>query len=146
MRAVIQRVKSSRVKVNNEMVGQIGPGLLVLLGVKAGDGEKEVDYLVDKVVNLRIFSDDEGKMNRSLLDVGGELLVVSQFTLYGDSSKGRRPSYTQAAPPELAESLYQKFVEKVKGCGVEVATGRFRVMMDVELVNDGPVTLILESG
>ena len=145
MKAVIQRVRESAVTVDGREVGRIGRGLLVLLGVSRDDTPAEADYLVDKTLNLRIFEDETGRMNRSLLDVGGELLVVSQFTLYGDCRKGRRPSFVQAAPPETAEALYEHFVDQARGSGVPVATGRFRAMMDVSLVNDGPVTLILES-
>lgn len=146
MKAVIQRVKESAVTVDGREVGRIGRGLLVLLGVSRDDTPADADYLLDKTLNLRIFEDEAGKMNRSLLDVGGELLVVSQFTLYGDCRKGRRPSFVQAAPPETAEALYEHFVDQARKRGVPAATGRFRAMMDVALVNDGPVTLILESG
>ena len=145
MKAVIQRVRESAVTVDGREVGRIGRGILVLLGVSRDDTPADADYLLDKTLNLRIFEDEAGKMNRSLLDVGGELLVVSQFTLYGDCRKGRRPSFVQAAPPETAEALYEHFVDQARGSGVPVATGRFRAMMDVSLVNDGPVTLILES-
>ena len=145
MRAVVQRVSESSVTVDGEVVGNIGPGLMVLLGVTHEDTEKEADYLVDKIINLRIFSDDAGKMNRSLLDTGGEMLVVSQFTLYGDCRKGRRPSFIQAADPDKGNALYEYFVKKVREIGVTTATGRFGAMMDVSLVNDGPVTLIVES-
>lgn len=145
MKAVIQRVRESAVTVDGREVGRIGRGLLVLLGVSRDDTPAEADYLLDKTLNLRIFEDETGRMNRSLLDVGGELLVVSQFTLYGDCRKGRRPSFVQAAPPETAEALYEHFVDQARESGVPVATGRFRAMMDVALVNDGPVTLILES-
>ena len=145
MKAVIQRVRESAVTVDGREVGRIGRGILVLLGVSRDDTPADADYLLDKTLNLRIFEDEAGKMNRSLLDVGGELLVVSQFTLYGDCRKGRRPSFVQAAPPKTAEALYEHFVDQARGSGVPVATGRFRAMMDVSLVNDGPVTLILES-
>jgi D-tyrosyl-tRNA(Tyr) deacylase len=145
MRAVVQRVKESSVTTNDEIVGQIGPGLLVLLGVAKGDGAKDVDYLANKILNLRIFEDDDGKMNRSLLDIGGELLAVSQFTLLADCRKGRRPSFIAAAEPEKATELYEKFVEQVRQKGVAVETGRFRAMMEVALINDGPVTIIIES-
>lgn len=145
MKAVIQRVKESAVTVEDREVGRIGRGLLVLLGVARDDTPKDADYLLDKTLHLRIFEDDAGKMNRSLLDVGGALLVVSQFTLYGDCRKGRRPSFVQAAPPETAEELYEYFVGHAREWGISVATGQFRAMMDVALVNDGPVTLILES-
>ena len=145
MIAVVQRVKSSSVTVDGEMVAEIGPGLNVLLGVADTDDTPEIDFLADKVVNLRIFEDENGKMNRSLKDVGGEMLVVSQFTLLGDCSKGRRPSFIHAADPAKAEDDYLKFVEKVREMGVVAKTGEFRAMMDVALVNHGPVTLILKS-
>lgn len=145
MIAVVQRVSESSVTVDGAVTGAIGPGMMVLLGVAREDSEKDADYLVDKLVNLRIFEDDAGKMNRSLLDSGGAMLVVSQFTLLGDCRKGRRPSFVSAAPPESAEALYNYFADQVRGRGVDVATGRFRAMMKVSLVNDGPVTLIVES-
>ncbi|WP_028314188.1 D-aminoacyl-tRNA deacylase [Desulfatibacillum aliphaticivorans] len=145
MRAVVQRVKSARVKVNGKSVGAINKGLLVLLGVAPEDTSKEVEYLAKKIVGLRIFEDDNGKMNLSLDEVGGEMLVVSQFTLYGDCRKGRRPSFVGAAPPELAEKLYEEFVNVVDLLGIKTATGKFGAMMDVSLVNQGPVTLIVES-
>jgi len=145
MKAVIQRVKESSVTVEGEVISRIGPGMMVLLGVGEGDGPADADYLADKAVNLRIFEDDKGKMNRSLLDTGGAMLVVSQFTLLGDCRKGRRPSFVNAADPAAAEELYTYFAQKVSAAGVPVQTGRFRAMMDVSLVNDGPVTLILES-
>ena len=145
MRAVVQRVKSSSVKTGDEIVGQIGKGLLVLLGVAKGDTAKDVDYLANKIINLRIFEDQDGKMNRSLLETGGELLAVSQFTLLADCRKGRRPSFIEAAEPEKATDLYERFVNMVREKGVEVQTGRFRAMMEVTLVNDGPVTIIIES-
>jgi D-tyrosyl-tRNA(Tyr) deacylase len=145
MRAVIQRVKQSSVKTNDEIVGQIGQGLLVLLGVAKGDSAEDADYLANKIINLRIFEDEDGKMNRSLLETGGELLAVSQFTLLADCRKGRRPSFIAAAEPEKANELYQKFVDGVRQKGVEVKTGRFRAMMEVALINDGPVTVIIES-
>lgn len=145
MRAVVQRVRESSVMVDGETVGEIGPGLMVLLGVAGDDAEKDADFLVEKVVHLRIFEDDQGKMNRSVLDAGGSLLVVSQFTLLGDCRKGRRPSFVHAAPPEKAEALYEYFVQKARTHGLPVETGRFRAMMDVSLVNNGPVTLLLES-
>ena len=145
MRALVQRVKYARVKVAGETVGEIGAGLLILLGVGLEDTEKEAAFVADKCANLRIFEDDAGKMNRSLLDTGGGALVISQFTLYGDASHGRRPSFSAAAPPELAEPLYLKFVELLKTAGVPVATGRFRAEMAVELCNDGPVTIMVES-
>ncbi len=131
--------------VERELVGEIGRGMLVLVGIGREDGEEQVQQMVEKLVGLRIFEDDEGKMNRSLVDVHGEMLVVSQFTLWGDCRKGRRPSFISAAPPELAEPLYESFVERVAGQGIRVATGQFAAQMDVALVNDGPVTLVLES-
>lgn len=146
MRALIQRVSHARVAVDGEVTGEIGPGLLVLLGAGEGDGEADVDYAVDKTVNLRIFADDDGKMNLSLLDTGGELLVVSQFTLYGDTRKGRRPSFVGALEPGEAERLYELFCARARDAGVpKVATGVFGAMMEVELVNDGPVTLMVET-
>lgn len=145
MRAVVQKVSSSKVTVDEEIVGQINQGLLVLLGVTHDDTSKDVDYMVDKVTNLRIFEDTEGKMNLSLKDVGGEVLAVSQFTLYGDARKGRRPSFSNAARPEVANPLYKEFVEKVKKQGINVGTGQFGAHMMVDLTNDGPVTILLES-
>lgn len=145
MRAVIQRVKRAEVRVAGEVVGKIGAGFVILLGVGKGDSESTADSLAEKIVNLRVFEDAEGKMNRSLLDTGGQALCVSQFTLYGDCRKGRRPSYDQAATPETALSLYESFVNLLRARGVPTETGRFRAMMDVELVNDGPVTLLLDS-
>jgi D-tyrosyl-tRNA(Tyr) deacylase len=143
--AVVQRVTGSRVRVQDETVGKIGPGLLVLLGVSKADSEKDVDYLADKLVHLRIFEDSKGKMNLSVLDIRGEMLVVSQFTLLGDCRKGRRPSFVQAAPPDRAEALYETFMDRVRSNGVFVASGKFQAKMDVSLVNNGPVTLIVES-
>ena len=131
--------------VERELVGEIGRGMLVLVGIGREDGEEQVLQMVEKLVGLRIFEDEEGKMNRSLAEVHGEMLVVSQFTLWGDCRKGRRPSFTSAAPPELAEQLYESFVERVAEQGIRVATGQFAAQMDVALVNDGPVTLVLES-
>ena len=145
MRAVVQRVTSSAVEIENEVVGQIGAGLLVLLGISRSDGPAEADYLVEKIVNLRVFEDDQGKMNRSCLETSSEILVVSQFTLMGDCRKGRRPSFVEAAPPDVAEKLYEYFVSQVRSTGIFVATGRFQAKMDVSLVNNGPVTLIIES-
>jgi D-tyrosyl-tRNA(Tyr) deacylase len=145
MRAVVQRVKESSVSVNSDMIGRIGKGLVVLLGVAETDQPGDADFLADKIVNLRIFEDESHKMNRSLLDTGGEMLVVSQFTLLGDCRKGRRPSFIQAAGPEKANGLYERFVKRVRQKGMTVETGRFRAMMDVALINDGPVTLIVES-
>src|SRR5512136_510042 len=145
VRAVVQRVAEASVRVAAEVVGSIGPGLVVLLGVGADDGEADADYLADKVLNLRVFPDEAGQMNRSVLDVSGGLLVVSQFTLLGDARRGRRPSYIEAAPPEEADRLYQRFVSRLRPSGLEVATGVFRAMMDVALVNQGPVTILLDS-
>jgi|ERR1043166_8964731 D-tyrosyl-tRNA(Tyr) deacylase len=145
MRAVIQRVSRAKVTVDRKVVGEIGQGLLVLLGVTHSDDEKTGDYLVDKIVNLRIFSDASGKMNLSLADTSGEMLVVSQFTLYGDTRRGRRPSFIEAASGENANRLYEYFVAKARESVKRVATGEFGAMMDVELVNDGPVTIILDS-
>jgi D-tyrosyl-tRNA(Tyr) deacylase len=145
MRVVLQRVSKARVVVGDEVVGEIGPGLLVLLGVAPDDTDADVQKLADKVVDLRIFADEADKMNRSVAEVGGGVLVVSQFTLYGDCRKGRRPSFVGAAGPEIAVPLYEAFVNAVRALGVPVATGRFGAMMQVELVNDGPVTLILDS-
>ena len=145
MIAVVQRVISSSVSVDESIVGAIGPGINVLLGVAAGDGETDAVYLADKVANLRIFEDNQRKMNRSLIDMGGQMLVVSQFTLLGDCRKGRRPSFIKAADPDLAERLYQHFVDHVKMLGVDVQTGRFGAMMQVDIVNDGPVTLLVHS-
>lgn len=145
MRAVVQRVSRAKVSVGKEVVGEIGRGVLVLLGVSVRDSDKDAAYLADKVLNLRIFEDAEDKMNRSLLDIKGQLLVVSQFTLYGDSTRGRRPSFIDAAPPERANRLYESFVNEARKQVSKVATGRFQAMMDVELVNDGPVTILLDS-
>ena len=145
MRACVQRVSRARVTVVGEVCGQIGPGLLVLLGVAEGDGDEDARFLAGKIAGLRVFEDGQGKMNRALADVGGAMLVVSQFTLLGECRKGRRPSFTTAAPPEEAQRLYGVFVDAVVAEGIEVATGRFREHMEVELVNDGPVTLIVES-
>lgn len=145
MRAVVQRVHEASVRVDGAVVGQIGQGLLVLLGVGRGDTEADVDYVADKVVNLRIFPDDAGAMNRSALDVGAEILAVSQFTLYGDVRRGRRPGFIESAPPEEARVLYLKFVEKVRGKGLRTAEGVFQAMMDVSLVNHGPVTILIDS-
>ena len=144
MRVVIQRVREARVTVDGEVVGQIGPGLLLLVGIGRGDTEEALRWVAEKIINLRIFEDEDGKMNRSLQEVGGEILAVSQFTLYGDVRKGRRPNFTGAAPPEEAEPLFNRFVQLLRESGVRVETGRFRAHMLVELVNDGPVTLLLE--
>jgi D-aminoacyl-tRNA deacylase len=146
MRAVVQRVSRARVTVKGEITGEIGLGLLVLLGVGAGDTRTEADYLVEKTIGLRIFEDAGGKMNLSVAEVGGALLVVSQFTLYGDARRGKRPSFDGAAPPEQARELYEYFVEKVRASGVRSETGRFQETMQVELVNEGPVTILLDSG
>ena len=145
MRACLQRVREAQVRVEGQTIGRIGPGLVVLLGVAEGDGEGEVRWLADKIVTLRIFSDTAGKMNRSLLDVHGEMLVVSQFTLLGNCRKGRRPSFVAAARPERANLLYGQFCQHVQGQGVPMATGRFAADMQVALVNDGPVTLVIDT-
>jgi D-tyrosyl-tRNA(Tyr) deacylase len=145
MRAVVQRVSRARVVVGDEVVGEVGRGLLVLLGVARADTPEQARWLAEKVVSLRIFEDAEGKMNRDVAEAGGGLLVVSQFTLYGDCRKGRRPSFVDAAPPETAVPLYEAFVTAVRALGLPTATGRFGAMMQVELVNDGPVTLIVDS-
>jgi D-tyrosyl-tRNA(Tyr) deacylase len=145
MRAVVQRVKKSSVTVDRQTVGRIGQGLLVLLGVAKEDTPSDADYLANKIVHLRIFEDDSAKMNRSLLSIGGEMLVVSQFTLLGDCRKGRRPSFIAAAGPQKASELYDNFVQQIRRLGVSVETGRFQSTMEVALINDGPVTLVLES-
>ena len=145
MRAVVQRVSEGSVRVEGEVTGAIETGLMVLIGVGRGDTDKEARYLADKISGLRIFEDEAGKMNRSLEDVGGSMLVVSQFTLYGDCSKGRRPSFIDAAPPQEADALYTAFIEAVRFKGIPVKTGRFQTHMKVSLTNDGPVTLIVES-
>lgn len=145
MRAVIQRVTRARVTVDSRITGEIGAGLLILLGIARTDNPESASYLAEKIANLRIFSDAAGKMNLSLLDVKGSALVVSQFTLYGDTRGGRRPSYVQAAPPEQANPLYEEFVRSVRARGVAVETGVFQAHMEVELVNDGPVTILLDS-
>jgi len=145
MRAVVQRVSSSKVTVDGELTGEINKGLLVLLGVTHDDTSKDVDYIIDKVLNLRIFEDENEKMNLSLKDVEGELLVVSQFTLYGDCRKGRRPSFSNAARPEVATKLYEEFIDKVRKEGIVTQTGMFGAHMMVDLTNDGPVTILLES-
>jgi D-aminoacyl-tRNA deacylase len=145
MRAVVQRVSRARVSVNGEVVGEIGLGLLVLLGVGAGDTRAEADYLAEKTIGLRIFEDAGGKMNLSVAEVGGALLVVSQFTLYGDARRGKRPSFDAAAPPEQALELYEYFVERVRAASIRCETGRFQETMQVELVNEGPVTILLDS-
>ena len=145
MRAVVQRVKSSSVTVDGRVVAEIGDGLLVLLGVAKPDKSDDADYLAEKIVNLRIFEDEDGKLNRSVLSTGGQMLVVSQFTLLGNCNKGRRPSFVHAAGQDQAVKLYERFIEQVREKGVSVKTGRFRATMEVGLINDGPVTLIVES-
>ena len=145
MRAVVQRVSRASVKVGDEIAGEIGKGLLVLLGVEQGDTEGDADYLAEKVVGLRIFEDDAGKMNLSVAEVGGAVLAVSQFTLMGDVRRGKRPSFDAAARPERAKELYESFVQKIRALGLHCETGRFQEMMEVELVNTGPVTILLDS-
>jgi len=145
MKVVLQRVKNAHVEVDGATVGAIGPGLAILLGVARTDSRKDADHLVDKIVHLRIFPDQAGRMNRSIQETGGALLVVSQFTLYGDCKKGRRPSFDEAAPGEQARELYEYFVSHLKSSNIIVATGVFQAEMEVHLVNDGPVTFILES-
>lgn len=145
MRAVVQRVREARVTVDDELIASIGEGLVVLLGVKHGDNSSDVQYLVDKIANLRVFEDDNGKMNLSALELSKEVLVVSQFTLYGDCRKGRRPSFTEAADPTEANALYRQLVESLTKLGLKVQTGQFQAQMLVEIFNDGPVTLLLDS-
>jgi D-tyrosyl-tRNA(Tyr) deacylase len=145
MRAVVQRVSRASVRVDSKTVGEIGKGLVVLVGIRSGDSRDAADYLAEKVVNLRIFPDAEEKMNLSVADVGGAVLAVSQFTLFGDVRRGRRPSYIDAAPPEEAEPLYEYFLTALRERGLRVASGVFRAMMEVELVNDGPVTILIDS-
>ncbi|MBP3930769.1 MAG: D-tyrosyl-tRNA(Tyr) deacylase [Peptostreptococcaceae bacterium] len=145
MRAVVQRVASSRVSVDENITGEIERGLLVLLGVTHEDSSADVDYLLEKIVNLRIFEDENEKMNLSLKDINGELLVVSQFTLYGDCRKGRRPNFTNAAKPDLANELYEEFIEKASKQNIKVGTGKFGANMMVELTNEGPVTILIDS-
>jgi len=145
MRAVVQRVSRAAVTVDQNQIGAIGHGLLVLLGIHRDDQQTDLDWLVDKVVHLRVFADEVGKMNRSLLDTGYAMLIISQFTLYGDCRQGRRPGYSAAARPEQAEYLYEGFIKAVQRHGIQTATGRFQAEMAVELVNDGPVTLLLDS-
>ena len=145
MRAVVQRVTRASVKVNGELTGKIEEGLLVLLGVAQEDAESDADYLADKIVGLRIFEDEEGKMNCSVTEIGGAVLAVSQFTLFGDVRKGKRPSFDAAARPECAQSLYEYFVQRIRALGLHCETGRFQQMMEVELVNQGPVTILLDS-
>ena len=145
MRAVVQRVSRARVRVNGEVTGEIGPGLLVLLGVTHDDAEPAAQYLAEKIVGLRIFEDENGKMNLAVGDAGGAILVVSQFTLFGDVRRGKRPSFDAAAPPQQARELYEYFVQQIRATGLRCETGRFQEMMQVELVNDGPVTILLDS-
>ena len=145
MRAVVQRVKSASVKVEGELVSEIGAGVLVFLGVAHEDTATEIEYIANKIANLRIFEDEEGKMNRSLLEMGGAALVVSQFTLYGDCRKGRRPSFIKAARPEQANALYEQFITTLEQQNIPTHGGTFQAMMDVELINDGPVTILLDS-
>ena len=146
MRALIQRVKSANVTIDGRMHGEItSPGLLFFLGITHSDGDKELEYVADKCVNLRIFEDENGKMNRSLIDIGGGVLIISQFTLYGDCSQGRRPSFTAAGAPEMARELYLKFIENIRNRGIFAAEGVFGADMQVSLLNDGPVTLLVES-
>jgi D-tyrosyl-tRNA(Tyr) deacylase len=145
MRAVVQRVTRASVTVNGEVIGEIGNGLVVLVGIGRDDTKVEAAYLVDKITNLRIFDDEEGKMNRSVKDVHGGLLIISQFTLFGDVRRGLRPSWIEAAPPEVAEPLYDFFVRQCRAVVDDVATGKFQAMMQVELVNDGPVTILIDS-
>ncbi len=145
MRAVLQRASRASVKINARLQGKIGRGLVVLLGVRSNDNIRDLQWLVEKIVNLRIFEDQQGKMNNSLADIDGEMLIISQFTLYGDCRKGRRPGFSSAAPPEIAEPMYQRFIEEVKNKRISVATGTFGAAMEVELINDGPVTMLLDS-
>ena len=145
MRAVIQRAAKAMVSVDGRITGEIGRGLVVLLGIGREDNDRDIEYLADKIINLRVFEDENGKMNISLAEIGGELLVVSQFTLYGDCRKGKRPGYDKAARPETAEVLYERFVERCRSLGVKTETGVFQALMQVELQNDGPVTLLLDS-
>lgn len=145
MKALIQRVKRASVTIDGELYSKIGAGMLVLLGVEKGDTKENADKLVQKLVNLRIYEDENEKMNRSLLDVKGEMLIVSQFTLCGDCKKGTRPSFDKSAPPEAAKDLYEYFISQVKALNIQCATGQFGAMMDVELINDGPVTFMIEK-
>jgi len=145
MRAVVQRVSKAKVTVDGEITGQIGIGLLVLLGVGDSDQEADAEYCAEKICGLRIFEDEDGKMNRSIVEVGGKILAVSQFTLYGDVRRGKRPSFDAAAPPEQARRLYEYFLERIRSAGVQCETGRFQEMMQVELVNRGPVTILIDS-
>ena len=145
MRLLIQRVREARVTVADHVIGEIGAGLCVFLGVGASDDEARGNYLADKLIQLRIFEDEQGKMNRSAIDVRGEILVVSQFTLYGDVKKGNRPSFSSAAPPEQAQRLYENFIHRLRASGLKIASGQFQAKMAVSLINDGPVTLLLET-
>jgi len=145
MRVVLQRVSRAAVRVDGETIAEIGKGFLILVGVRNGDTEQDADYLAEKCFGLRVFDDQEGKMNLALSDVGGSVLAVSQFTLYGDCRKGRRPSFTDAAPPEMGEKLYEHFVSRLRDLGASVQIGKFGARMQVELVNDGPVTFVLDS-
>ena len=145
MRALVQRVTSASVSVDDEIVGRIGPGLAVLIGISGEDQAKDFEYITAKVINLRIFADEEGRFNRSALDIGAELLLVSQFTLYADTRRGRRPSFTRAAPPEVADSLFQRTVDSFRESGLKVETGRFQAHMLVSINNDGPVTIMIDS-
>lgn len=145
MRAVVQRVSRAKVTVGGEITGEIASGLLVLVGIGRDDNEAAADYLADKIMGLRIFEDDAGKMNRSVMDIGGAMLVVSQFTLYGDVRKGKRPSFDDAAAPDKARALYEHFVARIRNTGVRCETGRFQEMMKVDLVNEGPVTILVDS-
>jgi D-tyrosyl-tRNA(Tyr) deacylase len=145
MRAVVQRVSQAQVSVGEEVTGKIGRGLLVLLGVGQNDTESDADYLAEKIAGLRIFEDADGKMNLALADVGGAVLAVSQFTLYGDVRRGKRPSFDAAGPPQIAKKLYERFVEKIRSQGLTCETGRFQEMMKVQLINEGPVTILLDS-
>ncbi|AKG52762.1 D-tyrosyl-tRNA(Tyr) deacylase [Dehalogenimonas sp. WBC-2] len=145
MKALVQRVSRALVSVDDEIIGNIKGGLVALIGIATGDEKTDINYLLNKIINLRVFADAEGKFNLSLLDTGGELLLISQFTLIADTRKGRRPSFTGAAPPELAEKLFDDFVAEARNTGISVATGRFQAHMQLELVNDGPVTIMLDS-
>ena len=145
MRAVIQRVKSAEVRVDGRVTGKIGKGLLILLGVRKGDGESDLSFLTSKIPELRIFEDESGKFNLSLKEINGEMLIVSQFTLYSDCRKGRRPSFTDAEEPTIAKNLYEQFISTLRGQGISVQTGEFQAKMEVHLINDGPVTLLLDS-
>lgn len=145
MRAVVQRVSRAKVAVEGQITGEIGRGLLVLVGVGQSDSTADAEYLCEKILGLRVFEDENGKMNRSLVDIGGQLLIVSQFTLYGDVRRGKRPSFDAAAPPQQARELYEVFVDRVRIAGVQCETGRFQETMQVELVNEGPVTILLDS-